>query len=127
MRTVHQVVSWQGFESSRVTRNPTADEADYIEVEGAVDWAIEVLSPSSVKKDTDTLFRLYHQAEVREYWIVDARGPRIRFTPYAWQPDGFVPMEAKGGWYSSSVFNHSFRWQRKKNRLNEWTHVLEHR
>lgn len=40
--------------------------------QGAPDWAIEILSPSSVKMDYVRKVKLYHEAGVREYWVVDA-------------------------------------------------------
>lgn len=39
---------------------------------GAPDWAIEIVSPSSVKMDYVRKVKLYHEAGVREYWVVDA-------------------------------------------------------
>lgn len=38
---------------------------------GAPDWTIEIMSPSSVKMDCERKVKLYHEAGVREYWIVD--------------------------------------------------------
>ena len=38
---------------------------------GAPDLIVEILSPSSVRRDTLTKFKLYKQAGVREYWIAD--------------------------------------------------------
>ena len=38
---------------------------------GAPDMAVEVLSPSTAYHDTHVKFRLYHNAGVREYWIVN--------------------------------------------------------
>lgn len=37
---------------------------------GAPDMVIEILSPSSVRKDIDDKFDLYEEYGVREYWIV---------------------------------------------------------
>jgi len=38
---------------------------------GAPDLVIEILSPSTSKKDMNDKFRLYERAGVREYWILD--------------------------------------------------------
>lgn len=38
---------------------------------GAPDLAIEILSPSTFKKDLNEKFRLFERHGVREYWIVD--------------------------------------------------------
>ena len=38
---------------------------------GAPDMVVEVLSPSTAKKDSDLKLRKYMKAGVREYWIVD--------------------------------------------------------
>lgn len=40
--------------------------------QGAPDWAIEIVSPSSVKMDYERKVKLYREAGMREYWIVDA-------------------------------------------------------
>lgn len=38
---------------------------------GAPDLIVEVLSPSTAKRDKDYKFRLYERVGVREYWLVD--------------------------------------------------------
>lgn len=38
---------------------------------GAPDWVIEIVSPSSKPRDYIKKMLLYHEAGVREYWIVD--------------------------------------------------------
>ncbi len=47
--------------------------ADLIEERGCFgvpDWIIEILSPSTSKKDLQDKFNVYEEAGVREYWIV---------------------------------------------------------
>ena len=38
---------------------------------GAPDLIIEIISPNNSKHDVSTKFKLYQEAEVKEYWIVD--------------------------------------------------------
>jgi Uma2 family endonuclease len=38
---------------------------------GTPDLIVEILSPSNQKHDLDTKFKLYEEAMVKEYWIVD--------------------------------------------------------
>jgi hypothetical protein len=45
----------------------------FIEVEGAADLVVEILSDSSVGKDTRRLPEAYAKAGVGELWLVDAR------------------------------------------------------
>lgn len=48
---------------------------------GAPDLAIEILSPSTGKRDRNEKFNLYQEHGVREYWIVDATNQVIdRFS-----------------------------------------------
>lgn len=37
---------------------------------GAPDWIIEIISPISAQKDTQTKYQLYREAGVKEYWLV---------------------------------------------------------
>ncbi len=56
-------------------------------VYGAPDFVVEVLSPSSTKRDTAIKLRKYKEAGVREYWMIDPDkrkslytiGRRVRF------------------------------------------------
>lgn len=45
--------------------------------EGAPDWIIEIVSPSDPGHDYITKLNLYHEAGVREYWIVDPSVKRV--------------------------------------------------
>jgi Uma2 family endonuclease len=41
---------------------------------GAPDFLVEILSPSTSKKDLNEKFSLYQRHQVREYWVVDPTG-----------------------------------------------------
>lgn len=51
--------------------------------QGAPDWAIEIVSPSSVKMDYERKVKLYREAGVREYWIVDAEKQTVTVYDFA--------------------------------------------
>lgn len=53
--------------------------------EGAPDFIIEIVSPSSRKMDYSTKNALYADSKVREYWIVDPA--RERTTVYRYEDD----------------------------------------
>jgi Uma2 family endonuclease len=62
--------------------------------EGAPDFIIEIVSPSSRKMDYSTKNTLYSDAGVREYWIVDPQ--RERTTIYSYDDDAaptIIPFE----------------------------------
>ena len=56
---------------------------------GAPDFVVEVLSPSTRKRDTDVKLLKYKNAGVREYWIVDFEKERI--ICYFFEEDGLIP------------------------------------
>ena len=50
---------------------------------GAPDWIIEIVSPSSRRMDYSTKNTLYSEAGVQEYWIVDPEKERTTVYRYA--------------------------------------------
>ncbi len=86
---------------------------------------MEVVSPESVLKDKELLRRLYFDAGVQEYWLIDARGERIEFEVLQRGARSFRRAPSKAGWRASSVFGKSFKLTRKKNRVEHWTYRLE--
>lgn len=84
-------------------------EGGYVEVEGSPDMVLEVVSRSSVRKDTEELRRDYWEAGVREYWLVDARPDPLVFDILRHTPKGYRTTPKKDGWVKSAVFGKSFR------------------
>jgi len=72
-------VSWAAFDEGRVRLMPRAGGSDYVELLGSPDLVVEIVSDSSVTKDTKRLRDVYGRAGVREYWLIDARGDAIAF------------------------------------------------
>ncbi|HUE69450.1 MAG TPA: Uma2 family endonuclease [Pirellulaceae bacterium] len=80
---------------------------------GSPDWVLEIVSRSSVQKDTVKLKKLYYKAGVREYWIIDARGKEIDFQILVRGKGGFVSQPKRGNWLNSAVFSRRFSLKRK--------------
>ena len=81
----------------------------YVEMEGAPDMVLEVVSDSSVRKDTQQLRQDYWTAGIREYWLVDARKDPLVFDILRHAPKGYRTTPKKDGWIKSNVFGKSFR------------------
>lgn len=118
-------VAWENFTSGRVRMVPTKDEDDFGELEGTPDWVLEIVSPSSVGKDTDRLRKRYHAAGIPEYWLIDARGDEVRFEILLHEPADYRAAPARAGWRRSSVFGKRFRLARFNNRIGVRAYRLE--
>jgi Uma2 family endonuclease len=99
-------VSYESIRSGRVLMNK--QEAT-IELQGSPDMALEVVSASSVEKDTELLPQLYRRASVREYWIVDPRGTELKFDILRLAAKGYDLSPKRNGWVKSEIFGKSFR------------------
>lgn len=105
-------VSKESFQRQRVQR---AKGSESLELVGSPDMTLEVVSPSSVEKDTVTLLDLYWKAGIREYWLIDPRFGGCEFTIYKHGAKGYVATRGKDGWLKSQVFGKSFRLTREAN------------
>jgi len=101
-------VSLQSLRARRV-RLIRGTRGGYVELEGTPDMALEVISPSSVQKDTVVLRELYWRAGIPEFWLVDARGDRLVFDILRHTTKGYVAVRKQAGWIKSKVFDKSFR------------------
>lgn len=117
-------LSRQSQEEGRVILIEGKQEG-YVEMLGAVDMALEVVSTSSVEKDTETLRDLYWKAGIPEYWLVDARGEELTFEILRYTDHGYVSTRKQGGWLKSAVFGKSFRLTRQNDELGNPEFTLE--
>jgi Uma2 family endonuclease len=99
----------------------------FIAIEGPVDLVVEIVSDSSVKKDTQILPHLYAQAGVPEMWLVDARGEDLRFEIRTLRENHYELVEPDAeGWIRSPHLGHTFRLIRQKRPgLGTWRYTLE--
>lgn len=97
----------------------------HVELEGSPDMVLEVVSDSSVHKDTRQLRQDYWIAGIREYWLVDARSDPLVFDILRHTPRGYRTTPKKGGWVKSAVFGKSFRLTQRTNALGHPEYTLE--
>jgi Uma2 family endonuclease len=101
-------ISMETLRSGRV-QLVAGKKQGYVELEGPPDMVLEVVSDSSVHKDTVALREAYAEVGIREYWLVDARREPLRFDILRLTPKGYVATRKQGGWLKSAVFGKSFQ------------------
>jgi Uma2 family endonuclease len=97
----------------------------YTELSGAPDIVLEVVSESSVRKDTVTLRDLYWRADIAEYWLVDARSETPSFEILRKTETGYESTPMGEGWQSSPILGHSFRLVRYLNPVGMASFTVE--
>lgn len=113
------VVLWESLDAGRIRKVPSSPPRSgrYVELEGAPDLVVEVISNSSVGKDRKRLPALYARAGVPELWLVDARSDPPAFEIRTLKAGGYEQVAADGpppgGWTSSPVLGCRFRLQRR--------------
>jgi Uma2 family endonuclease len=123
-------IAHDAVDSGRVTLIPKSNEEEgrYIEISGAPDLVIEIVSDSSVDKDTKRLPKAYFQAGVREFWLADARSAELLFRIYHRGEKGYVPQTPDAeGYQPSVVLNRRFLLNRTRTKRNTWQYDLLHR
>jgi Uma2 family endonuclease len=111
-------VSTESLEGGRV-RLVEGIESGYVELEGTPDMVLEIVSDSSVQKDTVLLRKAYWEAGIPEYWLVDARKEPLTFDILKHGARGYVATRKQDGWIKSAVFGNAFA-------LTQSTHALGH-
>ncbi|MHB1424444.1 MAG: Uma2 family endonuclease [Gemmataceae bacterium] len=99
----------------------------FVEMEGAPDMVLEVISDSSVHKDKQRLRLDYWTSGVREYWLVDARKEPLVFDILRHTAKGYRTTPKKDGWIKSNVFGKSFRLTCRTSEQGDPEYTLEAR
>lgn len=113
---------WETLESGRLRLGP--GDVDGIELIGVPDLVVEIVSPSSVRKDTVTLRAAYARATIPEYWLIDARGEQLKFEILRLDNGTYTAADRPDSPQRSSVLARTFVLERDRNRVGRWTYRL---
>ena len=112
-------------EHVRLVPKSSAGQDRYIEMDGAVDLVVEIVSDSSSAKDTQRLRIAYAEAGIPEYWIIDARGTFIEFTLLDLRDQTYQESVAdENGYRHSHLFARKFKLDRHRGRGDRWKYQL---
>ena len=121
--------SWEGQRAERVRASEwVTGSGNYVEIVGAPDLVVEVVSSSSVRKDTQSLRAKYFKAGIPEYWLIDARGFGIDFQLLVRGSAHYESMPVDtNGYRFSPTFQASFLLTRRRNPLGAFAYTLAQR
>jgi Uma2 family endonuclease len=108
-------VSWDAFKSGRVSQVHGVE--GYVELKGAPDITIEVVSRSSERKDKVVLRDLYWRAGVPEYWLLDVRDDKLSFDILRHHRAGYRKTSLERGWLLSRALDARFKLTRDADEL----------
>jgi len=120
-------ISELSLDSGRVRLVPKAsgETGRFVELEGAPDLIIEIVSDSSETKDRRRLAMTYFEAGVTEYWLIDARKPELEFNILR---RGYASYEASlvdvDGFVPSNVLRRRFHIERTADRRGNWKYQV---
>jgi Uma2 family endonuclease len=110
---------------ARLIEKATGEPGRFVELEGAPDLIVEIVSDSSVTKDTQRLPKAYFKAGIGEFWLVDARGKEVQFTIHRPGETAYQPVQPDAdGFQPSAVFNCGFRLDGSRSEKGHWTFDL---
>jgi Uma2 family endonuclease len=95
--------------SEKVGRVRWEQGADSLEIIGTPDMVLEVVSKSSIQKDSVVLRDLYAAAGIQEYWLVNPLAGQLSFEILRLTSKGYSPVKKVAGWVKSGAFGKSFR------------------
>jgi Uma2 family endonuclease len=118
-------VTWAAIEQGRVRFVERADGRDDIEMVGSPDLVVEIVSDSSVRKDTLLLRHAYFASGVREYWLIDARGEGVQFQILSRGSGGFTAEAPPDRSQPSRLLGATWTLTRARNRVGQFTYRLQ--
>jgi Uma2 family endonuclease len=119
---------WESLRQGRIREIPAAkgEEGRFIELEGAPDLIVEIVSDSSARKDWKRLPPLYAAAGIPELWLADCRGSDLIFEIHTLGPAGYErqPPDVEG-WRFSPLLSRRVQLVRRRNELARWVYDLK--
>jgi Uma2 family endonuclease len=110
---------------ARLVPKAGGEPGRYVEIEGPPDLIVEIVSDTSVAKDTRRLPAAYFRAGVREFWLADVRGNEPVFVIHHPGPSGFEPAPRDAdGFQQSAVLGCRFRLDCTRDQRGHWTFDL---
>ena len=110
---------------ARLVAKSGSELGRYVELEGAPDLIVEIVSDASVVKDTRRLPEGYFKAGVREFWLADARGKGLVFEIHVPGESAYRAVDADAaGFQPSAVFGCRFRLDGRRDPQGKWTFDL---
>ena len=122
-------ISHQSIDSGcvKLVLKQSRKKGRYIEVLGPPELIVEIVSDSSVAKDTRRLPAAYFAAGVPEFWLVDARDEELVFRIHRRGDKEYVKRRPdRDGYQRSSVLGLRFRLDRHRDTRGNWQYDLLH-
>jgi Uma2 family endonuclease len=98
-----------GAETIRSRRVTWEQGTGSLEIIGSPDMVLEIVSKTSIQKDTVALRELYATAGIAEYWLVNPLGEEVLFDILRLTARGYSAARKSDGWVKSAVFGKSFK------------------
>ncbi|NLE40102.1 MAG: Uma2 family endonuclease, partial [Pirellulaceae bacterium] len=120
-------VSHEAIDLGRAVLVPKAggQPGRFVEIEGPADLVVEIVSDTSVNKDTKRLPAAFFRAGVREFWLADARGDEPTLVLHRPGEAGFEPIPRDPeGFQTSPVLQRRFRLAATRDRRGNWAFDL---
>lgn len=119
-------VSHDSMRNGRVQWVPTeSDQSRYMSLAGSPDLVVELVSRSSVVKDSKILKDAYEAAGIQEYWLIDARRDVMSIQVFSLSNESYQAVPVTEGKWQSPLFAVSFHLSREKDEFGYWEYTLE--